>query len=93
MTTLALATSGTAKTAPAMPPKSEPALTESTTPSGCTLTACPMMSGVIDYRRALAFAISHGFKGAILCENYGGDGLSVSAENARYVRGILGSMA
>jgi hypothetical protein len=48
-----------------------------------------MMSGIIDYRRALAFAIAHGFKGAILCENYGGDGLSVSAENARYVRTIL----
>jgi sugar phosphate isomerase/epimerase len=52
-------------------------------------TPCSMMSGIIDYRRALAFAIAHGFKGAILCENYGGDGLSVSAENARYVRTIL----
>lgn len=52
-------------------------------------TPSPMVSGVIDYRRALAFAIAHGFKGAILCENYGGDGLSVSAENARYVRTIL----
>jgi sugar phosphate isomerase/epimerase len=52
-------------------------------------TPCPMMSGIIDYRRALAFAIAHGFRGAILCENYGGDGLSVSAENARYVRTIL----
>lgn len=52
-------------------------------------TPCPLMSGIIDYRRALAFAIAHGFKGAVLCENYGGDGLSVSAENARYVRTIL----
>lgn len=57
---------------------------------GVVLTSpAPMMSGIIDYRRAITFAISHGFRGAFLCENYGGDGLSVSAENARYVRSIL----
>ncbi len=53
----------------------------------------PMMSGLIDYRKAIAFAVSHGFKGAFLCENYGGDGLSVSAENRLYIQHILRSIS
>jgi sugar phosphate isomerase/epimerase len=58
------------------------------------LTApAPMASGLIDYRKAIAFAVAHGFKGAFLCENYGGDGLSVSAENRRYIQRILRSLA
>lgn len=62
--------------------------------SGLYLTApAPMMSGLIDYRKAIAFAVAHGFKGAFLCENYGGDGLSVSAENRRYIQKILKSLA
>jgi len=49
-----------------------------------------LAAGLIDYRRAIAFAIAHGFRGPFLCENYGGDGLSVSAENMRYLARLLG---
>src|SRR5690606_29472950 len=56
-------------------------------------TPSPMASGLIDYRKAIAFAIAHGFKGAFLCENYGGDGLSVSAENRRYIQRLLRSIS
>lgn len=49
-----------------------------------------LAAGLIDYRRAIAFAIAHGFRGAFLCENYGGDGLTVSAENKRYLTTLLG---
>jgi sugar phosphate isomerase/epimerase len=52
-------------------------------------TPSPMASGLIDYRKAVAFAIANGFRGAFLCENYGGDGLSVSAENRRYLIRLL----
>ncbi|WFR68247.1 TIM barrel protein [Curtobacterium flaccumfaciens] len=45
--------------------------------------------GVIDYRRAVASAIEHGFSGAFVVEHYGGDGLSVGATNERYLRSIL----
>ncbi|MHA6690733.1 sugar phosphate isomerase/epimerase family protein [Devosia sp. A449] len=53
----------------------------------------PMANGLIDYRRAIAFAVAHGFKGAFLCENYGGDGLSVTAESRRYIQRILKSIS
>lgn len=56
-------------------------------------TPSPMASGLIDYRKAIAFAVAHGFKGAFLCENYGGDGLSVSAENRRYIQRLLRSIS
>lgn len=52
-------------------------------------TPTPLANGLIDYRKAIKFAIASGFRGAFLAENYGGDGLSVSAENARYLRRIL----
>jgi sugar phosphate isomerase/epimerase len=52
----------------------------------------PMASGVIDYRKAISFAVAHGFRGAFLCENYGGDGLTVSATNRRYIQDILASL-
>jgi sugar phosphate isomerase/epimerase len=55
-------------------------------------TPTPMMSGIIDYRKAIAFAVAHGYKGAFLCENYGGDGLSVSAGNRLYIQNILRSI-
>ncbi len=62
--------------------------------AGLVLTApAPMESGLIDYRRAIAFAVAHGFRGAFLCEHYGGDGLSVTAENRRYIRRILSRIA
>jgi sugar phosphate isomerase/epimerase len=52
-------------------------------------TPISLANGLIDYRIAVAFAIASGFRGPILCENYGGDGLAVSAENARYLRSVL----
>lgn len=45
--------------------------------------------GLIDYRSAMRDAIDAGFAGIITCEHYGGDGLGVSASNARYLRGVL----
>jgi len=45
--------------------------------------------GLVDYRKAVRYAIANGFRGAFLCENYGGDGLGVSADNARYLRGLI----
>jgi sugar phosphate isomerase/epimerase len=46
----------------------------------------PMQYGLIDYRRAFAYAIGCGFQGVICVENYGGDGLSVCADNRDYLR-------
>jgi sugar phosphate isomerase/epimerase len=45
--------------------------------------------GLIDYRKAVRYAIAEGFRGAFLAENYGGDGLGVSADNARYLRRLI----
>ncbi|MBC7518239.1 MAG: sugar phosphate isomerase/epimerase [Microbacteriaceae bacterium] len=45
--------------------------------------------GVISYREAIEIAISVGFQGVLCCEQYGGDGLSVSAANRRYLKSIL----
>jgi len=46
----------------------------------------PMESGLINYREAFRTAISVGFQGIICTEHYGGDGLSVSASNQKYLR-------
>lgn len=46
----------------------------------------PMQYGLIDYRRAFRYAIEHGFQGVVCVENYGGDGLSVCADNRDYLR-------
>jgi sugar phosphate isomerase/epimerase len=46
----------------------------------------PMQYGLIDYRRAFRYAIEQGFQGVICVENYGGDGLSVCADNRDYLR-------
>jgi len=46
----------------------------------------PMESGLIDYREAFELAIRCGFQGILCVENYGGDGLSVSASNRDYLR-------
>lgn len=48
-----------------------------------------LASGLINYRKAVRYAIAQGFKGAFLCENYGGDGLAVTAEHQRYLRDVL----
>ena len=49
----------------------------------------PLSSGLINYRYAIRKAIELGFKSAFLCEHYGGDGLSISAQNREYLRSIL----
>ncbi|RKR75304.1 sugar phosphate isomerase/epimerase family protein [Frondihabitans australicus] len=46
----------------------------------------PLETGVISYREAVAVAIENGYQGAFCCEHYGGDGLSVSATNERFLR-------
>lgn len=46
----------------------------------------PMVSGLINYRWAVREAIAAGFQGMLCAEHYGGDGLSVSAENEEYLR-------
>ena len=57
---------------------------------GIVLThPAPLESGIINYRAAVAHAISHGFAGAFVVEHYGGDGLSVGATNRDYLRRIL----
>jgi sugar phosphate isomerase/epimerase len=49
-------------------------------------TPAPLELGVISYREAFRYAISVGYQGIICTEHYGGDGLSVSATNERYLR-------
>ncbi|MDR1426240.1 MAG: sugar phosphate isomerase/epimerase [Bifidobacteriaceae bacterium] len=48
-----------------------------------------LANGLINYRKAIRYALSQGFHGAFLCENYGGDGLAVAADHQRYIRDIL----
>lgn len=58
--------------------------------SGVIVThPAPLSSGIINYRTAIRMALDHGFSSPFLCEHYGGDGLSVSAENMHYLRRIL----
>jgi sugar phosphate isomerase/epimerase len=45
--------------------------------------------GIINYRDMIQAAIAQGFTGAFVVEHYGGDGLSVGASNAKYLRSIL----
>jgi sugar phosphate isomerase/epimerase len=52
-------------------------------------TPATLPAGLIDYRKAVRYAIAMGFRGAVLAENYGGDGLGVSADNARYLRRLI----
>jgi len=49
----------------------------------------PMEIGTINYRQAIRRALELGFTGPFCVEHYGGDGLSVSAQNARYIRRML----
>ena len=49
----------------------------------------PMEMGSVSYRTALRTAIDAGFTGPFCVEHYGGDGLSVSARNMRYLRRML----
>jgi sugar phosphate isomerase/epimerase len=52
-------------------------------------TPATMESGYIDYRSAIGIALAAGYQGPFGVENYGGDGLSVSATNREYLRRIL----
>lgn len=59
-------------------------------PSGTVLSApAPMRSGSMDWRTALRMAVAAGFSGPFCVEHYGGDGLSVMADNRDYLRGLL----
>ncbi len=49
----------------------------------------PLELGIINYREAVSLAISMGFQGMFCTEHYGGDGLSVSATNQRYLRSMV----
>ncbi|MBB1510601.1 sugar phosphate isomerase/epimerase [Tessaracoccus sp. MC1756] len=49
----------------------------------------PMAHGSANYRRAIQIAVDAGFHGPFCVEHYGGDGLSVSAENRDYIRRML----
>lgn len=58
--------------------------------TGTVLTApAPLPSGVIDYRTAVRVVLEAGADVAFCLENYGGDGLAVSAANRDYLLGIL----
>jgi sugar phosphate isomerase/epimerase len=63
--------------------------TEDATTGMVVTASAPLELGVINYRRAVRYAIDHGFRGAFCTEHYGGDGLSVSARNREYLRRIL----
>ena len=49
----------------------------------------PMSSGSMDYRAAVKAAMDVGYRGAFCVEHYGGDGLSVMADNRVYLRKLL----
>lgn len=51
-----------------------------------TAVPAPLELGLISYREAIRMAIGYGYQGAFCCEHYGGDGLSVSAMNEKYLR-------
>ena len=62
---------------------------EDATTGHITTIPAPLELGVMSYRKAVRYAIEHGFRGASCVEHYGGDGLSVSATNRDYLRRIL----
>ena len=52
-------------------------------------TPSPLALGLIDYRWAINFAIKSGFCGEIICEHYGGDGLTIASFNKEYILDLL----
>ncbi len=56
---------------------------------GVTAVPAPMYAGSMNWRSAIKTAVGLGFDGPFCVEHYGGDGLSVMAENERYLRRIL----
>nr|WP_299037842.1 sugar phosphate isomerase/epimerase family protein [uncultured Pseudokineococcus sp.] len=65
--------------------------TEDATTGAISTAPAPLETGVMSYRTMLMDALEHGFRGPVTCEHYGGDGLSVSARNRDYLRGLLGT--
>lgn len=58
--------------------------------TGMVLTSPTSMElGVINYRWAVEFALSVGYRGDFCVEHYGGDSLGVSAMNRDYLRRLL----
>ena len=45
--------------------------------------------GTANYRQAIQIALEAGFDGPVCVEHYGGEGLTVSAENRDYIRRML----
>ena len=58
---------------------------------GSRIFAAPstLRDGVINYRKVLDIADRVGYRGIITCEHYGGDSLSVCAENRRYLTHLI----
>ncbi len=54
-----------------------------------TTFPAPMEFGLINYRAAIGQALDLGFRGAFLCEHYGGDAISAIARNRAYTRELL----
>lgn len=54
-----------------------------------TSVPAPMESGSMNYRAAIKTALAAGYNAAFCVEHYGGDGLSVTAANARYIRKLI----
>lgn len=54
-----------------------------------TAVPAPMYAGSMNWRAAIRTAVAAGFDGPFCVEHYGGDGLSVMAENQRYLRRVL----
>ncbi|GHF26629.1 sugar phosphate isomerase/epimerase family protein [Pseudolysinimonas yzui] len=54
-----------------------------------TTVPAPMEYGSMNYRAAIASAISGGFSGPFCVEHYGGDGLSVAARNREYLQRMI----
>ncbi|RLP70165.1 sugar phosphate isomerase/epimerase [Mycetocola reblochoni] len=57
--------------------------------SWATSVPSTMEAGLINYREVVREAISVGFNGIILCEQYGGDSLGVCGTNQTYIRTLL----
>jgi sugar phosphate isomerase/epimerase len=55
-------------------------------------TPASLEDGIVDYRKAVRYALSAGFAGTFVTEHYGGDGIAVSARNRDYLRRVLASI-
>lgn len=57
--------------------------------SWATSTPTSLELGLINYRQVVRDAVTQGFRGILLMEQYGGDSLGVCATNQRYLRTLL----